>query len=166
MSKGAGNLNLVLFQSAGACSQYHLTTWRDCPDRAADLSRRLVPDAAERPAWVAQVASQPSALVPALFADMLPSKAHNIMVFVSDMPGIQERYNAPGTVSDDNWSLRVPPDFEAFYLRRVAENKALSLPYAILLALKARPGEVDQDLIRAMEVAVERLHAVGLTLLS
>jgi hypothetical protein len=100
-------------------------------------------------------------LVHALFADMLHSKARNIMVFVSDMLGVTERYNTPGTISDDNWSLRVPPDFEEFYLRRIVRNKALSLPFAMLLALRARPGEVSEDLLRGVEGEVERLRARG-----
>lgn len=130
-------------------------------DRAADLSRRLVAQEAERPGWIAHVASHPGALVHALFADMLHSRARNIMVFVSDMLGVQERYNAPGTVSDDNWSLRVPPDFEEYYLRRVAEDQALSLPYAMLMALKARPDVVGRELIRTTEMEVRRLRDRG-----
>ncbi|MEE4380068.1 MAG: 4-alpha-glucanotransferase [Candidatus Competibacteraceae bacterium] len=139
----------------------HWCTSGQAHDRAADLSRRLVPREADRPAWTAHVANHPGVLVHALFADMLHSKARNIMVFVSDMLGVQERYNTPGTISEDNWSLRVPPDFEESYLSRVAEDQALSLPYAILLALKARPDEVDNTLIMAMEVEVERLRALG-----
>jgi len=139
----------------------HWCTSGQAQDRAADLSRRLVPRESERPAWIATVASNPGVLVHALFADMLHSKARNIMVFVSDMLGVRERYNTPGTISDENWSLRVPPDFEESYLSRVAEDQALSLPYALLLALKARPDQVDKTLIMAMEVEVERLRALG-----
>ena len=83
------------------------------------------------------------------------------MVFVSDLLGVKERYNTPGTVSDDNWSLRVPADFEASYLHQVAEDKALSFPYAMLLALRARPGEVGDDLLQGVEREVERLRAQG-----
>jgi len=138
--------------------------WRrtgEARERAADLSQRLAPSDAQRSAWAERVAAEPGELVHALFADMLHSKARNIMVFVSDMLGVQERYNTPGTVSDDNWSLRVPPNFEQRYLSRVADNQALSLPYALLLALKARSDEVSADLIRLMETEVERLRAAG-----
>jgi 4-alpha-glucanotransferase len=131
-------------------------------DRASDLSRRLVPNEAERPAWVAHVANHPGVLVHALFADMLTSKARNIMVFVSDMLGVQERYNSPGTVSEENWSLRVPPDFEEIYLGRLAEDNALSLPYAMMMALKARPADqVDKALLEAMARETERLRVEG-----
>lgn len=131
-------------------------------DRAGDLSRRLVPNEAERPAWTDHVASHPGVLVHALFADMLNSKARNIMVFVSDMLGVQERYNSPGTVSEENWSLRVPPDFEETYLGRVAEDNALSLPYAMLMALKARPADqVDKALLEVMARETERLRTQG-----
>jgi len=129
--------------------------------RAADLATRLVPDPRERPAWIQRCCREPGLLVHALFADMLHSQARNIMVFVSDMLGVTERYNTPGTVNNDNWSLRVPPDFEESYLKRLASDRALSLPYAIWLALKARPGGVDEHLLRATEQEMIRLRAVG-----
>jgi 4-alpha-glucanotransferase len=130
-------------------------------DRAADLAQRLMPYEAARPGWIEHFATRPGALVHALFADMLHSKARNIMVFVSDMLGVEQRYNTPGTVSDDNWSLRVPPDFEGYYLSRTAEDRALNLPYAMLLALKARSNEMNTDLIQAVEMEDARLRAAG-----
>jgi hypothetical protein len=78
------------------------------------------------------------------------------------MLGVQERYNSPGTVSEENWSLRVPPDFEETYLGRLAEDNALSLPYAMLMALKARPtDQVDKALLEAMAHETERLRTEG-----
>lgn len=139
----------------------HWCTSGQSYDRAADLSRRLVPDEARRAAWIERAANQPGLLVHALFADMLLSQARNIMVFVSDMLGIKERYNSPGTVSDDNWSLRVPPDYTRYYLARVARDEALSLPYAMLLAFQARPGLAEVSLEQAMASEVERLRALG-----
>ncbi|MCP5420099.1 MAG: 4-alpha-glucanotransferase [Gammaproteobacteria bacterium] len=139
----------------------HWCTSGQSYDRAADLSRRLVPDESRRADWIEQAANRPGLLVHALFADMLLSQARNVMVFVSDMLGIKERYNSPGTISDDNWSLRVQPNFERSYLARVARDEALSLPYAMLLAFQAQPGQVDENLVRAMETEVERLRAIG-----
>jgi len=108
-------------------------------DRAEDLANRLVPARADREQWVTRHAGHPGALVHALFADLLISPARNILVFFADLLGLEEQYNTPGTVHESNWSLRVPPDYERAYLRRLADDRALNLPYALCIALRA-PG--------------------------
>jgi len=108
-------------------------------DRAADLGNRLVPAHTDRERWVTEHAEHPGALVHALFADLLISRARNIMVFFADLLGLEEQYNLPGTVNDSNWSMRVPPDYERAYLLRLADDRALNLPYALSIALRA-PG--------------------------
>ena len=57
---------------------------------------------------------------------------------VTDLFGFDESYNAPGTVSASNWTLRLPPTFEAMYTNRVRLGEALCLPRALALALGAR----------------------------
>jgi len=108
-------------------------------DRAEDLVRRLVPENAGREKWVAHHAEHGGALVHALFADLLISPARNIMVFFADLFGLKEQYNVPGTVTDSNWSMRVPPDYENAYLLRLADDHALNIPLALSIALRA-PG--------------------------
>jgi len=71
-------------------------------DRAKDLERRLVPVTKDRERWVTEHAEHPAALVHALFADLLISRARSIMVFFADLLGLEEQYNSPGTVQDAN----------------------------------------------------------------
>ncbi|HEX5104001.1 MAG TPA: 4-alpha-glucanotransferase [Pirellulaceae bacterium] len=99
-------------------------------ERAAGFGRylaELLAAPAEREALAAQIAGNSGRLVNSLFAAMLASRARNIVVFFPDLFGLTVRYNEPGVVSDANWSLRVPADFEAFYDRQRQRGRALDL---------------------------------------
>lgn len=113
--------------------------------QAAYLATRLAPSPAEEGAMARDLAADPYLLAQAKFADLFASRATNVMVFFADLLGLTEVYNAPGTVSDDNWSLRVPPDYERTYLERRARGAALDLPRALALALLARGGAESEE---------------------
>ncbi|HZA14835.1 MAG TPA: 4-alpha-glucanotransferase [Myxococcaceae bacterium] len=119
----------------------------DLERRAADVAGRLRQDANE-------LASNPRRLVQALLADALASRARHLYVFFTDLFGIREEFNTPGTVSEANWSLRAPHDFERVYQVRAAALEALNLPAAMALALRARGGENRVQLARALEALV------------
>jgi 4-alpha-glucanotransferase len=106
--------------------------------QAEYLARRLLPPEESREEWVRRVAADRDALVAARFADLFVGPASNVMVFFTDLLGFEEVYNRPGVVSDDNWSLRVPPDFGRQYEQRAAHGTALGLPRALARALRAR----------------------------
>ena len=108
-------------------------------DRAEDFGNRLAPVNADREQWIAYHAEHRGAMVHALFADLLISRARNIMVFFADLLGMKEQYNVPGTVSGSNWSMRVPADYHKAYLLRLADDHALNIPHALSIALRA-PG--------------------------
>jgi 4-alpha-glucanotransferase len=112
-------------------------TWAATDKRerwAAHLATLLGMDARE-------LLAQPGALVHALFAEMLASPAENVSVFFTDLFGFEAPYNVPGTISDDNWSLRLGPDFERDYAENVARGQALDLPRALALAFGGRGPE-------------------------
>jgi 4-alpha-glucanotransferase len=119
--------------------------WHGTPTaarRAAHLAERLEPDPAARASFAASLRTSPGRLATAMFAELFASPARSVSIFVSDLLGYRETYNVPGTVSDDNWRLRVAPDFPAEYARAVASDdnpRALSLPRALALALRADP---------------------------
>jgi 4-alpha-glucanotransferase len=98
---------------------------------AAHLAARLGRDRRE-------LLAQPGALVHALFAEMFASAAENVSVFFTDLFGFEQSYNVPGTVSEDNWSLRLGPDFERDYAEKVTRGQALNLPRALALAFGGR----------------------------
>ncbi|MBP7865193.1 MAG: 4-alpha-glucanotransferase [Acidobacteria bacterium] len=115
--------------------------WHGTPaaaEQAAYLGAKLCPDASARPAFVETLEADPGALVRAKFADLLACPARNVMVFFTDLFGMREIYNAPGTVNESNWMLRVPEDYAAEYERRRQEGFALDIPRTAALALRAR----------------------------
>ena len=70
--------------------------------------------------------------------ELFASKAENIQIFFTDLLGIYEVYNRPGTSGSQNWSLRMPNNFEDFYLHQLREGKGLNLPLILKLAIEAR----------------------------
>jgi 4-alpha-glucanotransferase len=78
-------------------------------------------------------------LATAMLAELFVSRAENVSIFFADLFGLEERFNVPGLVDDANWSLRLPPDFEALHASQLAREQALDLPLAVELALAAQP---------------------------
>ena len=74
----------------------------------------------------------------AMLAELFACAAENVSIFFADLFGETARFNAPGTVSDQNWSLRLPPDFARVHGDRIATHAALDVPLALVLALDAR----------------------------
>ncbi len=141
-----------------------LETWRERGEterRAAYLAERLAPVADERPALRAALARDPGRLAQALLADLLASPARHVMVSFSDLFGLRELYNAPGTVGPDNWTLRLPAGWERAWRERLAADRALDLPLACALALRARGGAGKRHgaLIERLEAHSRALRA-------
>ena len=68
------------------------------------------------------------------------------------MFGIEDVYNKPGTSGDQNWSLRLPNNFEWFYFNQLAKGKALNLAEILAFALKVRGLDKDnQELMQKLE---------------
>ena len=124
--------------------------------RAEDLSQRLCPEGANREDWVAATAADAGALAHALFADLLISRARNIMVFMSDLLGMDECYNVPGTVNDQNWTLRVARNYAQRYARQAVAGQALSLPRTLLVALQAPALGIPRDSTAVLRACLER----------
>lgn len=98
------------------------------------LEARLGAGAIDRDA----VAADPTALARPMFADLFVGSAAHVSVFFEDLMGGERIYNAPGTASGDNWSLRIGNDFLAVYRARLRTGEALSVPRAMAAALRAR----------------------------
>lgn len=90
---------------------------------AGYLSKQLLPLAGADE----EIAEAPGRLVNSLFAAMLTSPARNVVVFFPDLFGMTERYNEPGIVSERNWALRVPTDFESSYAQNIRLGRALDV---------------------------------------
>jgi hypothetical protein len=106
--------------------------------QAVHLAARLEPDVARRPALAERLAREPAELAHAKLTELFLGPARHVYVFFADAFGLRDIYNAPGTVSQANWSLRLPAGFELDVRERLARDGALNLPLALLLALRAR----------------------------
>ncbi|HET9452434.1 MAG TPA: 4-alpha-glucanotransferase, partial [Aggregicoccus sp.] len=106
--------------------------------QARYLAERLLPEREGREDFARELSEDPGALVQAKLADLFACPAQHVMVFFADLLGLTDVYNVPGTVGAHNWSLRVAPDFAAAYRQRLAHARALDLPRALVLALRAR----------------------------
>lgn len=88
--------------------------------------------------FIVSLTPNPDKLFEAKFTELFASKAENIQIFFSDFWGIEEVYNKPGTSGSENWSLRLPDNFEEFYYQQLENEKALNLAKILALAIKAR----------------------------
>ncbi len=118
------------------------------------LAERLAIPAEERPAWIRTLLTDPGALAQAKFADLFVGPGRNIMVFFTDLLGIEEAYNRPGTVNAENWSLRIDPDYRRIYTARLGKERALNIPKALATALRAR-GAACRDQHRHLIAELE-----------
>ncbi len=114
--------------------------------QAEYLAWRLLPEGGEgAETWRAKLATDAGELVQAKVADLFAGPAGNVMIFFTDLLGVKDIYNRPGTVSEDNWSLRIPGDFARDYQERLALNQAINIPKALALAIRARGRTFSQD---------------------
>lgn len=133
--------------------------WRETgADRAqADyLAWRLHPQPEGREDFARRLAEEPGLLVQAKFADLFACRARSVMVFFSDLFGLLDIYNAPGTVNEENWTLRVPADYPREYRERLSRDAALNLPLVLAMALRAG-GESSRTRHRELISALERV---------
>jgi len=106
------------------------------PAHASHLAGRFSPPDPTR--FAETVASDPTRLARARLAELFLGPAQHVSIFFSDLLGMREPYNRPGTISDENWSARIPSDFRKRYGEDVGRGRALDLPRALAMALRAR----------------------------
>ena len=122
------------------------------PLRAVIASWRGQPEVARRAAYLAGRLRRPAdelerderALATAMIAELFLGPSRKVLLFWPDLFGLEEPFNQPGTVSDRNWSMRVPADFEVAHAHAVASGAAPHLGQAVAWALEAR-GLADDD---------------------
>jgi 4-alpha-glucanotransferase len=121
---------------------------------ARRLAERLEPIERERSAFAEALARDPDRLAEGFLAELFTTRARHVMIFFADVFGLREIYNAPGTVSEENWSLRLPSTWQRDYDDRRAQGRALDVPRALALALRARTRELGAPgpaLVAALE---------------
>jgi hypothetical protein len=133
-------------------------------ERAAYLAWRLAPSAKARPEMTERLATSPGHLAQAQFADLFASRARHVMTFFTDVFGLREWYNRPGTIDPSNWSLRLPADYLSRYTARLGRDEAANLPAALAMALRAAVSCGDRaDLARQLDAAAAAWRAGDFT---
>ena len=137
-----------------------LSRWRaqgQLEERAAYLAWRLEPTAGRREAFAAGLRARDGAMAEAMLADALSCPARNVQLFFADLFGLDEVFNTPGTVGPENWRLRVPSDYALIYPLDRKARRALNLPGALALALRAK-GEA---MVSAQASLIARLETLA-----
>lgn len=120
--------------------------------QAEYLALRLAIPSGERAAWIEHVSHDFGSLVQAKFADLFLGPARNVFVYFTDLLGFKESYNKPGTVSRDNWTLRINPEYRQLYAAKLADKLALDISQALAMALRAKNKiGLHDTLIRELE---------------
>jgi 4-alpha-glucanotransferase len=133
-------------------------------EEAEHLAARLEPERARRARMRDRLARHPGLLAQAKLAELLLGPARQVMVYFTDALGLRDPYNVPGSGSATNWSLRLPSDWLAGWRARLAAERALDLPLAFALALRARGG--DAGLVARLAAHAARLRGAEPALLA
>ena len=118
--------------------------------RARYLARRLRP--ADPDPLALTLAEDPRRLAHAKVANLFLGPARHVMIFFADLFGLEQTYNVPGTRNEENWTLRVPPDFARRYQIGKRRGEVLNLHAVLALALRARPEIACAELIARLEM--------------
>lgn len=121
-----------------------------------NLAEDLYPDATaeEKEAVAVRCSNDAEFLNQTKLVELFACKAENIQIFFTDFLGLYDVYNRPGTSGDQNWSLRIPDNYEELYCENLKTGKALNLPLILKLAIEARGkefAEKHQDTIKKLE---------------
>ncbi len=114
--------------------------------QARHLAQRLAPAGADIDALANTLAADSNQLAHAKFADIFASPAENVLIFFADLLGYHDAYNVPGTVNDDNWSLRISPDYATVYAQHRTQATALHLPRVLAMALRRKDQPPSPEL--------------------
>ncbi len=79
---------------------------------AKNLVEDLFADAENKDDIIVRLTQDKDYLTFVKLVELFASKARNVQMFFTDYFQIKETYNTPGTSGDQNWSLRLPNNFE------------------------------------------------------
>lgn len=112
----------------------------DALEHATIVAEDLISDeyAENREGFAQEMVNNRTELAKAKFVELFTSPAENVQIFFSDFYGIKDVYNKPGTSGDKNWALRVPNNYEEFYIQQIKANMALNLAETLKRAIEVR----------------------------
>lgn len=127
----------------GSHDNQPLMAWVDelyAQNKAEPFVRNLAEDLREScpQGLKAEIMASPKKFITAKFAELFASPAENVQVFFADFFGSRERYNMPGTSGSENWSLRIPQDYQGYYKEQLLRGEAMNIPEVLVMAIEAR----------------------------
>lgn len=111
---------------------------------AKNLVEDLFADAQNKDDIICKLNSDAKFLAQTKIVELFASEAQNIQIFFTDYFGIKDVYNRPGTSGDENWSLRLPNNFEEVFCNNIKANDAINMPHILSLAIQARGKEFSE----------------------
>ena len=100
---------------------------------AKNLVEDLFAEAENKDDIIVRLTQDKEYLIFVKLVEIFASKAKNVQMFFTDFFKINETYNTPGTSGDQNWSLRIPNNFE--------EHDSIDLSAILKAAIIARGKE-------------------------
>lgn len=134
-----------------------ITAWVDELYQKGEISQHAAILAGDLGLNAQELVDNRSKFITAKFAELFASPAENVQVFFADFFGMNERYNMPGTAGNQNWSLRVPNNYECYYNNQLEQGNAMNLPAALLMAMRSKGEKFvaeHQELIEKLEKLV------------
>ena len=121
-----------------------------------NLAEDLWPDATDeqREEIAVRISKDAPFLTQTKLVELFACKSENVQIFFTDFLGLYDVYNRPGTSGDQNWSLRIPDNYEEVYCNNLKEGTALNLPLILKLAIEARGKDFasnNQEIIHRLE---------------
>lgn len=112
---------------------------------AKNLVEDLFADAENKDDIIVRLTQDKDYLTFVKLVEIFASKAKNVQMFFTDYFKIKETYNTPGTSGDQNWSLRLPNNFE--------EKETIDMCAILKAAIIAR----GKDFAQKHAVLIEKL---------
>ena len=78
-----------------------------------------------------------------------------------DMFGMSERINISGKQSENNWSVRIPSDYERFYFSQLSNGYGINIPKVLASAMSMKHMSDCTNLIQKCNEAAEILRQKG-----
>lgn len=124
-----------------------------------NLAEDLYPDATEeeQEAIAVRLSKDVDFLFFNKLVELFACKAENVQIFFSDFFGLPDTYNVPGTSGDENWSLRIPDNYEEVYENNLKNGHAINLPLVLKQAILSRGKEFSEK----YSVLIEQLEKIA-----
>ena len=95
----------------------------------------------ERMQFREKIKSNPKEYMKAKFADLMNS-TKKIQISFMDFFGVNQQYNKPGTVGNQNWTLRLNPNYKDTYYKSLSsDDNAINMPEILSMSVNAKVND-------------------------